>query len=191
MPETLRLFISATTDMEAERSVIATTLASLPAHNKVEIRRTPARGDTYDNIFELIANCDRVFFLMGQDITAPAGQEWYLALDLERHVIPLRKDVTLTPAGRSFIHGTHISWRIFRDARELEQIVGTMLIEILLHPRNRYGLTLAERHLLRTHRFHPEALPAREPGGAEGGGVLLDQRAPDTIVGVVLDSEEK
>ncbi len=192
MAETLRLFVSATADLEAERSIVATTLASLPAHNKVEIRRTPVRGDTYDNIFENIANCDRVFFLMGQDITAPAGQEWYLALDLERHIIPLRKEGPMTPAGRSFLHGTtHLPWQVFRTAGGLEQIVGTQLVRILLHPRNRYGLTWNERALLQAHRFAGTEAESIEPGGAEGGGILLDERDPDTVIGAVLDPEDE
>lgn len=192
MAETLRLFVSATNDLEAERGIIATTLASLPAHNRVEIRRTPATGDTYDNIFENIANCDRVFFLFGQDITAPAGQEWYLALDLERRIIPLRKQAHLTPAGRSFLHGTHLRWEVFHSPGDLERKVGSVLIKTLLHPRNRYGLTWAERGLLRAHRFlAPAAEEAPDPAGAEGGGVLLDQRDPEHRVGVVLgDSED-
>ncbi len=192
MAETLRLFVSATADLEAERSIVATTLASLPAHNKVEIRRTPVRGDTYDNIFENIANCDRVFFLLGQDITAPAGQEWYLALDLERQVIPLRKEGPMTPAGRSFLHGTtHLPWQVFRTASGLEQLVGTQLVRILLHPRNRYGLTWQERTLLRAHRFAGTEGESIEPGGAEGGGILLDERAPDTVIGAVLDQDDQ
>lgn len=192
MAETLRLFVSATNDLDAERGVIATTLASLPAHNKVEIRRTPAGGDIYDNIFENIANCDRVFFLMGQDITAPAGQEWYLALDLEREIVPLRKEIALTPAGRSFVHGSLVHWDTFRTAGELERLVGRVLVQTLLHPRNRYGLTWAERDLLRQHRFNAsEKAMAPDPAGAEGGGILLDERDPDTRVGVLLGEDEE
>ena len=191
MAETLRLFISATSDLEAERNLIGTTLAQLPAHNRIEIRRTPATGDTYSNIFERVANCDRVFFLLGQDITAPAGQEWYLALELERHIIPLRKETSMTPAGLSFLRGSLVKWQTFRHAADLEQIVGRNLIRTLLNPHNRYGLSLTERQLLQTHRFHnPPAEEGPLPRGAEGGGVLLDQRDPDTVVGVKLDEEE-
>ncbi len=191
MAETLRLFISATSDLEAERNLLGTTLAQLPAQNRVEIRRTPAAGDTYSNIFERIANCDRVFFLLGQDITAPAGQEWYLALELERHIIPLRKDVTMTPAGLSFLRGSLVKWQIFRNAADLEQMVTRILIRTLLNPNNRYGLTMTERHMLQNHRYH--SLTKEEtsrPQGAEGGGVLLDRRDPDTVIGVKLDEDE-
>lgn len=191
MAETLRLFISATSDLEAERNIIGTTLAQLPAHNRVELRRTPAAGDTYSNIFERIANCDRVFFLLGQDITAPAGQEWYLALELERHVVPLRKETPMTPAGLSFLRGSLVKWQTFRHTADLEQIVGRNLIRTLLNPHNRYGLSLTERQLLQAHRFHnPPAEKAPVAHGAEGGGVLLDRRDPDTVVGVKLDAEE-
>ncbi len=191
MAETLRLFISATSDLEAERDLIGATLAQLPAHNRVELRRTPATGDTYSNIFERIANCDRVFFLLGQDITAPAGQEWYLALELERHIIPLRKEASMTPAGLSFLRSSLVQWQTFRHAAELERIVGRNLIRTLLNPHNRYGLSLTERQLLQVHRFHPLSVEDEPlPRGAEGGGVLLDRRDPDTVVGVKLDEKK-
>ena len=59
MPEIVRIFVSATNDLEAERAVIGQTLAELPVQVGVEIRRSPATGINYDNLFELIANVDR------------------------------------------------------------------------------------------------------------------------------------
>ena len=64
------------------------------------------------------------------------------------------------------------------------------LVRTLLNPNNRYGLSFAERRLLQAHQFH--GVPSEDvslPRGAEGGGVLLDQRDPDTVVGVKLDEE--
>ena len=89
MAETLRLFISATKDMEHERAVIGQAIAQLPVQIGIEIRRTPAEGAPYEDIYELIANCDRVYFIMGKDITAPAGAEWFLSWKLERSILPL------------------------------------------------------------------------------------------------------
>ena len=86
MAEKLRIFVSATSDLESERAVIGRALAELPIEIGVEIRRTPVTGASYDDIFEMIANVDRVYFLMGQDITAPSGAEWQLAWKLERSV---------------------------------------------------------------------------------------------------------
>ena len=69
MAEKLRVFVSASGDLENERGVIGRALADLPVQIGVEIRRTPLRGASYDDIFEMIANCDRVYFLLGQGRT--------------------------------------------------------------------------------------------------------------------------
>ncbi len=73
MAEKLRIFVSATHDLEAARGVIGRAVADLPVEIGVEIRRTPVAGAPYDDIFELVANVDRFYFLLGRDIPAPAG----------------------------------------------------------------------------------------------------------------------
>jgi hypothetical protein len=177
MAEKLRIFVSATKDLDGERAIIGRALAELPVEIGAEIRRTPAEGASYDDIFELIANVDRVYFLMGSDITAPSGAEWQLAWKLERDVLPLRKPARLTPAAQDFVRPPLIEWKWFHTRRELWQIVTQDLVRILNNPKNRYGLSVTELELLALHgkRLRPrEAAPVRVPGGAEGGGVLLD-----------------
>jgi hypothetical protein len=145
----------------------------------VEIRRTPVGGASYDDIFELIANCDRVYFLLGRDITAPAGAEWHLAWKLERSVFPLRLVERRTPAAHEFMRGAFVEWQDFHSGADLAQIVTLDLVRILNHPTNRYGLTVPDLELLSLHARRvahsaPAAARGAEPGGAEGGGVLLD-----------------
>lgn len=190
MPETLRLFVSATNDLEAERAVIGTAIAQLPVQIGIEIRRTPVEGAPYEDIYELIANCDRVYFLMGNDITAPAGAEWFLAWKLERSIFPLRVAGSATPAGQDFLRMLPRGWQPFRNTAELARIVTIDLIDLLNHPTNRYGLTVTELELLSTHRrrLNQLATPKKiELGGAEGGGVLLDLGHREPIDGVALD----
>jgi hypothetical protein len=55
MAETLRLFVSATNDLDAERAVIGRAVAQLPVQIGIEIRRTPVRGADYETIHELVA----------------------------------------------------------------------------------------------------------------------------------------
>ncbi len=179
MAEKLRIFVSATRDLEHERSVIGKALAELPVQIGAEIRRTPVEGASYDDIFELIANVDRVYFLLGADITAPAGAEWQLAEKLERSLYPLRKATRVTLAAQDFMRlGFFRGWTVFSNSAELERLVTLDLVRILNHPKNRYGLTLNELELLNLHanriRATMPAPSAGEPGGAEGGGVLLD-----------------
>lgn len=193
MAETLRIFVSATSDLEAERAVIGRALAELPIEIGVEIRRTPATGASYDDIFEMIANVDRVYFLLGQDITAPSGAEWHLAWKLERSVFPLRKPQRLTPAAQDFMRlAAFADWTGFRSAGELARMVTLDLVRILHHPENRYGLTVTELELLNLRRAElRSSMPAAggEPGGAEGGGVLLDAGHKDPADGVLLEDE--
>ncbi len=187
MAEKLRLFVSATHDLEAERAAIGRAIADLPVKIGVEIRRTPLHGASYDDIFEQIANCDRVYFLMGRDITAPAGAEWHLAWKLERSILPLRLAVPRTPAAQEFMRMAFVEWTPFHSRAELARLVTLDLTRILNHPTNRYGLTVPDLELLSLHarrilQHAPEV--ETEPGGAEGGGILLD-----TAHGEELDDE--
>lgn len=177
MAEKLRLFVSATSDLEASRAVIGRAVADLPVQIGVEIRRTPVHGGAYDDIFELIANVDRAYFLLGRDITAPAGTEWYLGWKLERSILPLAAAVRRTPAAQEFVRNYPGGWTPFRSRVELARIVTQDLIRILNHPTNRYGLSVNDLELLKLHatRIMKQAPDLRgDPGGAEGGGVLLD-----------------
>jgi hypothetical protein len=177
MAEKLRIFVSATNDLDHERAAIGRAVAELPVQIGIEIRRTPAHGASYDDMFELVANCDRVYFLLGKDITAPAGAEWHLALQLERSILPLRMPAHLTPAAQEFKAAAYARWTSFRNSAELGRLVTLDMIRILQNPTNRYGLTVAELELLKLHsrKIQTMAPAAKEdPGGAEGGGVLLD-----------------
>ena len=193
MAEKLRIFVSATNELENERAVIGRALAELPIEIGVEIRRTPASGASYDDIFDLIANVDRVYFLLGQDITAPSGAEWQLAWKLERSVFPLRKPARLTPAAENFMRlGSFADWTMFPSASHLMRMVTLDIVRILNHPKNRYGLTVTELELLNHRGAQIRAtMPATgdEPGGAEGGGVLLDIGHKDPTAGVLLEEE--
>lgn len=177
MAEKLRLFVSATNDLDASRAVIGRVVAELPVQIGVEIRRTPVHGAAYDDIFELIANVDRAYFLLGRDITAPAGTEWYLGWKLERSILPLAATVRRTPAAQEFVRQFPGEWTRFRSRAELARLVTLDLVRILNHPTNRYGLTVHDLELLKLHaasiRKHTPDVQG-EPGGAEGGGVLLD-----------------
>lgn len=177
MAEKLRIFVSATNDLEASRAVIGRAVADLPVQIGVEIRRTPVHGAAYDDIFELIANVDRAYFLLGRDITAPAGTEWYLGWKLERSILPMAAMVRRTPAAQEFVRNFPGEWTRFRSRAELAQLITVDLVRILNHPTNRYGLTVHDLELLKLHsaRILKQTPDLRgDPGGAEGGGVLLD-----------------
>ncbi|MCX7853434.1 MAG: hypothetical protein N2383_11685 [Caldilineales bacterium] len=185
MSEKLRIFVSATADLEAERGIIARALADLPLRVGAEIRRYPPAGVSYETLFELISNVDRVYFLLGQDITAPSGTEWDLAMELERPVLALRAARRLTPAAQQFLRlAFHrvapTEWKVFQSDAELARIVTLDLIELFLHPGNRYGLSVEE--VVRLEQQRRQLLtPTAEVAAASGptaAAVILEQRPP-------------
>ena len=186
MAEKLRIYVAATADLETQRGVVAHLLARLPVQVGAELRRCPPEGASYDAPFERISNVDRVYFLMGKDITAPAGTEWDLAMQLQRPTLPLRRRNPITPSAFLFITQAILQvplkdWRFFETNLELARIIAQDLIELLLHPQNRYGLTAGETLLLsqklldvKSGRWpQMEDLPAAMLGE---GGVILDAR---------------
>ncbi len=188
MAEVLRLFVSATRDLEPQRAVIGRAIANLPVRVGIEIRRTPPKKATQETIFDLIANCDRVYILLGRDITAPLGSEWAIARRLERPILALRAQVPTTPAAQEFLRFTQIKWAPFRSDEELARLVTLDVVDLLLHPTNRYGLAPDEIDRLLAYRRHLEAeeVAQGEPGGAEGGGILLDDRRREPLRGHLL-----
>jgi hypothetical protein len=190
MAETLRLFVSATQDLEPERALIGRAVAQLPVQIGIEIRRTPVRGAAYEEIFELISNVDRLYFLIGDDITAPAGAEWFIAWRLERSILPLWRVGRRTPAAQDFMRLYPDKWTQFETGNQLMRLVTLDLVQILQHPTNRYGLSVTELELLNLHARRLRAdspTPLPEPGGAEGGGILLDAGRREPVQGVALD----
>ena len=200
MAEKLRIFVSATKDLEQERALVGRILAQLPVQVGAEIRRSPAQGVDYDTLFELISNVDRIYCLLGRDITAPFGAEWQLALRLERTIVPFKLQGMRTQAGREFLRIAHAPWKSFSSSRHLGQQIGLDLVDTLLHPENRYGLQMVEVERLRQSwqelRKGLDRLMASSgvgqgivgvPGGAEGGGVILDPAETHSLIADELD----
>ena len=200
MAEKIRIFVSATKDLEQERALVGRILAELPVHVGAEIRRSPAEGVDYDTLFELISNVDRIYCMLGRDITAPFGAEWQLAIRLERTIVPYKLQGMRTQAGREFLRIAHAPWKTFHSSTHLGQQIGLDLVDTLLHPENRYGLNLVEVEGLRKARqdlvqgldrliASPQmrAKGVGEAGGAEGGGVILDPAEAQSLIAEELE----
>ena len=137
----LRVYISATADLEAEREVVGEALAKFPAPLPWEIRRTPQRGDQKPEALGGIADSDFYLILLGQDVSAPVGAELEEALSHHLPLLALVKDVPHTPAGQFFRHNSIERWEHFADARGLRLRVTQYLASLMLDQAARYGLS--------------------------------------------------
>jgi len=180
MPGRVRLFVSATPDLEPEREIVGQAVARLPVSIGWEIKRTPQRGEPLQPALEAVTACDIYLFLLGQDITAPAGVEWDLAQRSGKRPIAFLKDVLHTPAAQVFIREAEVAWTHFANDEELMERIQIALAEHLLERELEYGLSVVEHEALsallreRAEERPAEAAPVKgRPGGAAGGGVIL------------------
>jgi hypothetical protein len=177
MSDQLRIFVGATADLEAERAVVGRSVAELPVKIGIEIRRTPPLLPTTEEIINGLDGVDRVYFLMGNDITAPAGLEWHLARQWQRAILPLRNSPRPTPAAIEFFRLTPVAWQDFHNQAQLARLVSLDLVRLLQGADNRFGLTVMDMERVAAYMRRLEAKSVekvRDPGGAEGGAVLLD-----------------
>lgn len=184
MRRPIKLFVSAGPDLERERDVIGRVVADLPVDVGWEIGRTPlVRGRSGGQDTDMAeafspavaANCDFFIFLLGRDITAPAGAEWDAARSTSRPVLALLKDVARTPAGQEFQRYALELWFRYESFQDLKQQVRTALVGYLLRTPERFGLTLPEVERLMTVQQEEVGQPRPEDqeSSAAGGGVIM------------------
>ena len=83
------VYISAASDLMAEREALARLIAELPVTLSWRIVQTPIRAEIPD--LEALPAADLYFLIMGGDIRAPVGLEWLTAERAQRPVIdPIR-----------------------------------------------------------------------------------------------------
>jgi len=164
----LTLYISAASDLMAEREALARMVAALPVALTWHILQTPITHlEPLD--LEALGSADVYLLLMGGDIRAPVGLEWLTARRAGLRVRPyLKRGVPRTPAGQVFIKDVGLAWQPFADAADLSRVVQRVLVDHLLQHARRYALTSDEITSL-------EGMPAEaqeeEPGvsGEEAG----------------------
>ncbi|MCS6844662.1 MAG: hypothetical protein NZ528_10150 [Caldilineales bacterium] len=177
----IRLYVSAGRDLEAERDVIGRVVAELPVTAGWEIGRTPGWRTTVavSAVDVSPTTCDLFIFLLGQDISAPAGSEWDAARASRRPMLALLKDVARTPAGLEFQRLGQDLWVRFGALEELERQVREWLVRQLLDRAEQLRLTLPEVERLAALRAEAErsaeaaAAATDRSRAAAGGGVIL------------------
>lgn len=184
----MTIYISAASDLMAERELLARMIAALPVTLAWHIAQTPVTdADSLD--LEALQIADLHLLVMGSDIRAPVGLEWHIARRLGRLSSAfLKRDVPRTPAGQVFIHDAGVTWRPFSDAGDLSRQVRQILAEYLVRHAAHYALMPDEVAQL-------EALPtldtlAEQPAQGEEAGhsaVILSRERYVPGEGVIVD----
>jgi hypothetical protein len=180
-------YISAASDLMAERETLGRMIAALPVTLAWRIVQTPTGAEPLD--LEAVRRADLYLLALGSDIRAPVGLEWHTARRAGRPTLAfLKQGLARTLAGQAFVREANLAWQPFSDAADLSRQVQPALVEHLLRQSLHYALTLAEVEQL-------SALPTSEtkPTSATPGeeaahsAVILSRERFRPSQGVIVD----
>lgn len=178
----IRVFVSATPDLEPEREVIGEALARFPVPLAWEIGRTPHRGEQTPEALDQVLRSDLFLVLLGADASAPVGAELLAAQRAQVPTLALIKDGPHTPAGRFFRYNSLDEWQPFAGPRALRRLVIDWLARALVRDPIRLGMTVEEtagllEFLEETKESETEMVSGKgEPQGAQEGAVIVSGR---------------
>lgn len=193
MPREIRLFVSCSPDLAAEREVIGRMVAGLPVSVGWEIAYTPLAGEDRNAGVSAALGADIVLVLLGRDFAAPMGAEWDAAWlarpasaqsapEMGARLMTFRKDVSLSPSALQHLRATRaagVRWEEFATPDDLRRVLPPRLARLLLDRQPYFGLELPEVEALvavarsapQTDR--PEDRPEDAREGAGRSAVIL------------------
>jgi hypothetical protein len=182
MSRGIRLFVSSSPDLVAEREAVSQAVAELPIAVGWEIKHTPRTEGESLEAQPFVERCDLFLVLLGADFAAPMGLEWQGAVSAGKPVLAYCKQVLHSPAAQAALRRTEVAWTEFRSAQQLKAQVTRRLAQAVLDQGEHFGLLLEDvEGLLALAR--PEEQKAEKPAGpdrregAGRGGVILEGRA--------------
>jgi hypothetical protein len=181
------IYISAASDLMAEREALARLIAELPVSLPWRIVQTPMEAEPLDQA--ALAASDLYFLIMGADIRAPVGSELHLARQAGRPIIAFAKrGISHTPAGQIFSQQAQLAWRPFKDAADLTRQVQRLVAEHLLNQAILYSLTPEEVvQLEQLLQAAPASGPEIKADGAGHSAVLLSRERYMPTEGIIID----
>lgn len=170
MADEVLLYISAAGDLEIERSLLSRAITEIPVTLGWRIMLSPLRGEAAN--LGMVEQADFHLLLMGSDIRAPIGLEWFLARRSGRSPVPfLKQGILRTPAAQEFIRTVeeHKIWFSYKDSSDLRHQtllhLGAYLSQHAIH----YALRPTELERLESWRDELKKTSAEKVEESKGG----------------------
>lgn len=190
------LYISAATDMEEEREILARSVIAVPADLTWRIELTPRRNDPMDR--QAIAQADLHLMLLGGDIRAPVGMEWMVAQHFGRLPLPfLKAGVNRTMAAEDFRRFVELRtiWLPFTSYADLQSQVLQLLGGRILDRAAEFGLTPDEIEGLLRWKNELRQMPGLAEGDVLGGAgessLIFSRERYEPSSGILLEPDDK
>jgi hypothetical protein len=183
------IYISAASDLMAEREALARMIAELPVTLAWHILQTPIGDEQLD--LAALRTTDLYLLVMGGDIRAPVGLEWHTAYQARQPVHAfLKRGVGRTPAGQVFIAQANVVWQPFRSPVDLSRQIRRLLAGRLLEQAVRYRLTPTEvEQLMQLQSATTDSEQAVAGGEAGRSAVILSRERFTPTEGVLVDDD--
>jgi hypothetical protein len=189
------LYISAATDLRAEREILGRAVTEVPVPLGWRVVHSPAGDEPVD--LEAVARADIHLILLGSDIRAPIGSEWQASRRAGRAPVLFLKDHALrTPAAQDFVRfvAQRDTWRHFQGLGDLRSQVLRLLAKNILDRAPRYALSPVEMVRLQSWRAELDSNAGEVGEAARGGagesGVLLSRERYMPSDGVLLEDRD-
>lgn len=175
MARAVRLFVSSSPDLVAEREALGQAVAGLPVSIGWEIKHTPRRGEDVLAALEFAERCDLYLIVLGADFAAPMGAEWLRSQETAKPILAYRKRVLHSPSAQAFWRQAGVTWTEFETLQELKDHVMRTLAQALLDRGEEFGLLLEDVEGLLALVQSKTQAPVESDGrlGAGRGGVIL------------------
>ncbi|MEM7800734.1 MAG: hypothetical protein AAF633_16195 [Chloroflexota bacterium] len=171
MQTQITLYVSAASDLMAERDSISRAVSEIPVDIGWRIVQSPLKDGPLE--FDALTASDLHVLLLGSDIRAPIGQEWSTARRAGKNPISLLKQgINRTQAASDFIRfvGVQSEWIPFDNSSQLQDLILTQLTELLIRRAGQIAMTPAEYDRLQAWR--DERLAESEKTDALGRSAL-------------------
>lgn len=192
MADRIRLYISAAADLDRERDVLGRSVSEMPVQLGWLIRQSPRKNEMLD--LDAVSKADVHLLLIGGDIRAPIGLEWYRARQAGRQpVLFLKSGIKRTPAAQEFIRyvGNQASWEPFENRADLRFKVLLLLVEYIIGQSASYALSPSEVDTLTSWwarmKQEPSDFMDDVVGGAGESGQIYSTERYIPSSGILLD----
>lgn len=181
MVDSINLYISAASDLMVERDLLNRSITEIPVPLGWQITLTPVGEIKQINELAL-TNAHIHLLLLGEDIRAPVGFEWYLSLKSRKMAIPfLKTGIPRTPAAQSFqrdiSHQTN--WQYYKNLVDLRinalQKIGHSILALESYFELKpHEVEAVSKFISTIEDFEPESI-GFAPGEAGENSVIFSQ----------------
>jgi hypothetical protein len=177
MSRSIRLFVSSSPDLAAEREALGQAVAGLPISVGWKIRHTPRPNEEVGEALAFIADCDLGLVMLGTDFAAPMGLEWQEIHSRGKPLLAYRKRTLYSPSAERLLRRSTVAWVPFDTPQELKTHLTPTLARMALDRGEEFGLHVDDvQSLLALLEASKEDDTADEPDrrrGAGRSGVIL------------------